>query len=128
MDTAKMVNVFVKIRDKRQEKRKEWEDEDKRLAEQQDRVSAELLRYLNTNNMDSVRTEKGTFFRQEKVVPTASDWDTFYKWVAQTDGFDFLEKRIKRAEVTKYMETHEGTPPPGVSVYREYEVRVRRGD
>jgi hypothetical protein len=37
-----------------------------------------------------------------------------------------LEKRIKKTFVQEWMDAHEGTPPPGVNVYREFVVRVRR--
>ena len=44
----------------------------------------------------------------------------------QNDAFDALERRIKKTFVSEYMENNGGAIPPGVSVYRQYAVRVRR--
>jgi hypothetical protein len=51
----------------------------------------------------------------------------FYGWIKDNDAFDALERRVKKTFVTEFMETHEGgLPPPGITVSREYVVRVRK--
>jgi hypothetical protein len=126
-DADKAVSDYVKLGDFLTEKKKEWAAEEKRIKDVQQKIQTALLKHLNDTKQESARTKSGTFFKQEKLTPTAADWDTFYKWIAENDAFEFLQKRIKSTEVSAYMEQHEGTPPPGVSVYREYEVHVRRG-
>lgn len=121
-----IVKVYLKIRDKRTELRKEYTEADGKMRAQQDRLEAEMLRFLSQNEMDSVRTEAGTFYRQEDIKPAAKDWDAFYKWIVEKDAFEALEKRVKKQFITEYMEAHDGELPPGVSVYREYVARVRR--
>lgn len=126
MDTAKMVKAFVKLRDARTALKREFEDKDNALKSKQELLESQLLKFLNENEMESVKTPHGTFYRQEELTPTGADWDAFYKWIAQNDAFDALERRIKKTFIKEYMETHSGGIPPGVSVYREYVVRVRR--
>jgi hypothetical protein len=126
MDLGKLVKTYIKIRDARAEKKKAFELEDGQLKEHLGKIEAVLLGHLNTTGGESVRTDEGTFYKQEEITPTGSDWDRLYAWVKEEDAFDALERRIKKTFIKEYMETHEGALPPGVSVHREYVVRVRR--
>jgi hypothetical protein len=126
MDMATLVKAHVAIRDKREELTKEFNQTDKDLKEKQERLEAEMLRFMQESGSDSIRTEAGTIYRQESVKPAASDWAAFYDWVKQHDAFDALEKRIKAKFVKDYMDENDGETPPGVSVHRSYVARVRR--
>lgn len=126
MDNQKIVKAYLNLRDARTTLKREFEDKDKDLKGKQEKLEGLLLKFLSENNMDSVKTSNGTFYRQEEITPTGADWHAFYEWVRENDAFDFLERRIKKTAISDYMETHEGGLPPGVSVYREYVVRVRR--
>jgi len=126
MDMNRLVRAHLAIRDKRKELADQFNAEDKDLREKQDRLEAEMLRFMQDSGSDSVRTDAGTIYRQESVKPAASDWDAFYNWVKEHDAFDALEKRIKATFVKEYMEENDGDTPPGVSVHREHVARVRR--
>lgn len=126
MDNAKAVKAYLKLRDARTALKREYEEADLKLTQQQERIEKALLHHLNETKTNSVATDYGTFYRQEVVTPTGSDWEAFYDWVKKNDAFDALEKRIKKTFITEYMEEHKGAIPPGVSVYREYVVRIRR--
>jgi hypothetical protein len=126
MDINKLVHVYTKIRDKRSEIKRFFEAEDAALKEQLTKLEGVLLKHLNDTNSDSIRTEAGTFYRQQDVTPSASDWSAFYDWIKQNDAFDALERRVKKTFVTEYMEANDGAIPPGVSVFRQYVVRVRK--
>lgn len=126
MDNAKMVRVYLKMRDARTALKRQFEEDDTKIKAQMEKLEIAMLRHLQDSNSDSIRTDAGMFYRQEEVTPTGSDWDAFYQWVKDNDAFEALERRIKKTFVREYMETHNGGIPPGVSVYREYVVRVRR--
>jgi hypothetical protein len=126
MDNAKMVRAYLKMRDARTALKRQFEEEDGKIRLQMDKLESAMLKHLQETNTDSIRTDAGMFYRQEELTPTGSDWDVFYGWVKENDAFEALERRIKKTFVKEYMETHSGGIPPGVSVYREYVVRVRR--
>lgn len=126
VDLDKITRAYVRLRDARSDTKKAWEAEDAKFEAKMSRLEAEMLRFLNDSKTDSFKTPNGTVYKQMDVIPTGSDWNAFYHWVARNDAFDALERRIKKTFVKEYMDTHEGTPPPGVSVLREYKVRVRR--
>jgi hypothetical protein len=130
IDAEKLVKVFIKMRDKRSELKRAFEAEDAAIKAKQEKIEAVLLDHLNKNKQDSARTAAGTFYRQKKTVPSASDWEAFYAWIKENDAFDALERRIKATFITDYMEEHADDPdnnlPPGVSVFTRYDVRVRK--
>lgn len=122
----KIVRAFLRIRDRRTEIKRAFEDEDNGLKAAQDILDAHMLNQMHTQGVTSFRTNYGTAYITETIKPTASDWSAFYKWVAENDAFDFLEKRIKSTSVSEYMSQNDGDTPPGVSVLRRNEVNVRR--
>lgn len=127
VDLAKVTSTYVKIRDARGELKRAFEAEDAELKAKLEKLEGFMLQHLNTHGMESVRTEGGTFYRQEDVRPNIVDDVAFYSWIKQNDAFDALERRVKKTFVTEFMETHEGgLPPPGINVSREYVVRVRK--
>lgn len=126
MDADKLVKVYTKIRDERSRRKKVFDDEDKALKAKQERIEAELLRFLNENKLDNSRTDSGMFYRQLDILPAGSDWEAFYEWVAKEGAFDALERRIKKGFISDYMEENDGDLPPGVSVNKRYVLRVRR--
>lgn len=127
MDTDRLVRAYVKMRDHKTAMVREHEAALKLHEEKMEKVEAALLGFLNANKVDSVATKHGTFYRQENLTPTGSDWGAFYNWVRENDAFEALERRIKKTFIKEYMDAHEGGVPPGVSVFREYVVRIRRG-
>lgn len=126
MDYNKVTEAFIAIRDKRAELRKAWQTEDEELERQQGILEGAMLRHLQDSGMESVRTTSGTFYKTEELKPSASDWTAFYAFIKDNDCFEALERRVKKDFVKAYMEDHDGAMPPGISVHREYAVRVRR--
>jgi hypothetical protein len=126
IDYNQIARVYIKMRDKRSDIKKEFEAADKVIKDQMELLEGVMLSALAENGAEGIKTSVGTIYREEKITPTGSDWDTFYEWISQHDAFDALERRIKKTFVTEYMEAHDGSLPPGVSVFREYVARVRR--
>jgi len=126
INNNKVVKAYQKIKAAREELARDFKAKDDELKEKQERLQNFLLDFLNTNGLQNAATETGIFYKQEEVIPTAADWQAFYAWVKENDAFDALEKRITRTFVKNWMDDHEGTPPPGVSVFRKYKVGIRR--
>lgn len=126
MDINKMTKVYVRIRDARAAATKVYEDADRKLKEQLEMAGNQLLKYLQDNKIQSLRTDAGTVYTEEDLKPSASDWDALYAFIVEHNAFEALEKRIKKTFVKEYMEANDGALPPGVSVHREHVARVRR--
>lgn len=126
LDLGKITRAHINIRDARTKLRQEYEAADKDLKDAQTKLENAMLGHLNAHGMESVRTDAGTFYRQEEITPSASDWQAFYDWIKEHDAWDALERRIKKTFIKEFAEAHGGGLPPGVSVFREFVVRVRR--
>ena len=126
MDVNKLTKAYVRIRDARAAASREFELADAVLKGQLVKLEGAMMQILHTQNVESIRTTDGTFYRQEDVTPQADDWALFYTWVREHDAFDALERRIKKSFIKEHMEAHDGAIPPGVRLYREFVVRVRR--
>lgn len=126
VDTLALTRAYINLRDARNDLRKKYEEEDGALKEKLLLVEGKMLEFLNDTKQDSAKNELGTFYKQEEVTPAGADWDAFYEWVVRNNAFEALEKRVKKRFIQDYMQTHDGAIPSGISVFREYVVRVRR--
>lgn len=126
MDYNALVRAHLNLRNAKSEVRRKADAEVKALQDQQDKIEAVMLAILAKGDGEGIRTKSGTFYRQEEVMPSARDWEAFYDWIKDNDAFDALERRIKRTFITAYMEAHKGELPPGVSVFRQFKIGVRK--
>lgn len=127
LDLTSVTTAYVKIRDARAAMKKEFEAKDAELKGSMEKLEGVMLGHLNAHGMESVRTEAGTFYRQEDIKPSCADWSSFYQWIAANNAFEALEKRVGKGFIKDFMDAHDGALPPGINVHREYVVRVRRG-
>ncbi len=129
MDIERLTKAYIAIRDRRSEIKKAFEEEYNDLGSKLDRLEAELLRFMQENKSEAIKTTFGTVYRQEEVKPSCSSWIDLDAWIESNPDVgpsDVLEKRVSKKFITEYMEAHDGALPPGISIYREYVARVRR--
>lgn len=125
---ARHIRVFRKIRDARSELSKKFKEEDEVLKAQQEAVGNAILGFLNATGQKTAATSEGTAFWQTKIIPRADDWDKFYQWIAATNNFEALERRVKSTFIKEYMDTNGDELPPGITVLSEREIRVRENN
>lgn len=125
-DIAKMVKAYIKIRDVRAALKREFEAQDNDLKAKMEKLDGAFLKVLEDTKVDSMKTEFGTIYRSEDVIPQAEDWAKVYAYIRENDAFEALEKRLTKKYVKEYMDEHDGELPPGVRVFRKFVVNVRR--
>ena len=125
MDANVLVDVYIKIRDKRAELKSEFEASDKALIEKQDRIEQALLDLCKEHNLENIRTEHGTATRVIRERVWATDWDAFTEFVREHDAYGLFERRISQGNFREFMEAHPDLTPP-VNIDRRYAVTVRR--
>lgn len=126
IDLTQVTTAYVNIRNARSAMTREFEAKDTEFKDKLATLEGVMLAHLNAHSMESVRTDAGTFYRQEDIKPSMSDDKAFYAWIREHDAFDALERRVKKTFIKEYMDAHDGAMPPGISVHREYVVRVRK--
>lgn len=124
--TSKLVEVYIKIRDRRAELTKEFETQDAVLKQQLNVVQSKLLEACKDADADSIKTGQGTVIRTTKTRYWTSDWQSMYEFIKTHDAYDLLEQRLHQTHIKDYLTNNPDVLPPGLNSEREYAVSVRR--
>ena len=122
----KLVSVFIKIRDKRNELQREMEAKISDLEEQMDIINRQLLEICKTNGADSIKTPHGTAYRTIKQRYWTNDWENFHKFMQENGAMELLERRIHQSNMKQFLEENPDLHPMGLTVDSEYAITVRR--
>jgi hypothetical protein len=125
MDTNKVVAAYVKLRDMKAARAKQFKEEIAKIEEAMDKLDARLLAHLQAANAESIRTEAGTFFKTTKTSATVADWDSFLAYVLANEAYHMLEKRVAKQGVVEFKE-EKNDLPPGVDWREVQTIGVRR--
>lgn len=110
VNAEKLAAVYVKIRKAREELSKK----DKELEEQQKLVSEKLLEICKEQGAQTIRTPHGTISRRINKHFWTSDWDSFFRFIKETDSFALLQKRINNSNMEQFLEENPDIRPPGL--------------
>lgn len=124
----RLVKIFIRIRDAKSAFKQAYEQEvETKYDAPLRQLQTELKRRMQERGgLTGLKTDYGTVYIAETLKATCQDWGVFHAWIKENDALDFLEQRVKAGEVKTYMEQHGGELPPGISVFRETEARVRK--
>lgn len=122
----KMTEVYIKIRDKRDTLRRQYESQDKELEEQMQVLAGEMLETCKQFNADSIKTPHGTIIRSVKSRYWTNDWDSMYRTIKEHDAFGLLEKRLHQTHMKEFLAENPNVLPAGLNVENEFTVIVRR--
>lgn len=126
MDASQLVNVYIKIRDAKETRKKQMEAEIADLDAQLDAVEQELLEICKTTGQDGGKTQHGSFTRSVKTRYWTSDWDSMYKFIREHDAPDLLERRIAQSNFAQFIQENPDKMPAGVNIESKYSITVRR--
>jgi hypothetical protein len=126
MDASQLVKVYVKIRDARDAKRKEMEEEVATLDTQLELVEEQLLDICKTTGQNGGKTDYGSFTRSVKTRYWPSDWDSMYRFVKEHDAPELLERRVHQGNFKEFLQANPDKLPTGMNVESKYSITVRR--
>jgi hypothetical protein len=124
---AKMTKVYLKIKAERDKLSAEYKEADDELVSQQDKIRSALLGYLKENDLKSVKTDAGTFYRTVKQKYWTSDWENMHKFILEHEVPEFLDKRLNQKNVREFLEEHPDLLPKGLNVDAEFALTIRKG-
>lgn len=127
MDFDRMVERFVKLRDKITEIEKQHKEQLAPYKDAKERLEGILLEHLNAINASNVRTAHGTVSRKTKDSASIADMDLFWRWVQQENEYDMVDRKANVTAVREYIRAHD-VPPPGVSFSSKLTVGVVRSN
>lgn len=120
-----LVERYIQLRDKKAEIESEAKKKVAKLNEAMTRIENYLLKHLQDNGAESVRTGAGTFFTSMRTSATVADWDHLLGWIREGEHWSALEKRVSKSFVESFKEEHNDLPP-GIDFRQEKVVNVRR--
>ena len=126
MNVDKLVSVFIKIRDARDEAKREWEEIDSEFVTKLDLINQELLSICKNTGADSIKTKDGTAIRTIKSKYWTNDWERFYDWMFEHNVPEVLERRIHQTNIKQFLAENPDMLPPGLNVDNAYHITVRR--
>ena len=126
INVEKLVSVYIKIRDAREEAKREWEEIDSDFVTKLDLINQELLDICKDTGADSIKTKFGPAIRTIKSKYWTNDWEKFYAWMMDNGIPEVLEKRIHQTNMKQFLEENPDLLPPGLNVDNAYSITVRR--
>jgi hypothetical protein len=126
VSVEKLTRVYIKIRDERAKLSAKFKEEDDNLKTQQDKIKRALLDYCKEQNVESVRTAAGMFYRTVKKRYWTSDWESMHKFILEHQVPEFLDKRLNQTNVKQFLEENPDLMPMGLNVDAEYAISVRK--
>lgn len=121
----KVVNTYIKLRDKKAAMKKVFDGETAAINEQLETLENFIMQKAQELGVDSFKTDAGTAYRYETVSATVADWDKSLAFIQEQGAWNLLEHRVSKKAVEEYKETH-GEIPPGINYTSMFSIGVRR--
>lgn len=121
-----LVKAYRRIRDAIKEAEAEHEEKVSSMKADLDKVGAELLKFCNDKDLDSIRTPAGTISRRVQTRYWTTDWEEMHKFVLDNEVPYILEKRINNNALQQYLEDNPDIFPPALQVDRKFVIQVRK--
>ncbi len=120
------VSTFLKIKAERSRLKESFDTKDVALRKQQDLVKEELLMHLKENDLKSVKTNSGTFYRTVRTRYWTDDWGALHEFVLEHQVPELLEKRLHQSSVSQFLEENPELVPKGLNADSEFQVTIRK--
>lgn len=122
----KLAKVYLKMRDKRQELARQFEEQDSVLKEQMEIVENKMLDVCKDLGADSIKTAYGTIIRSVKTRYWTADWESMHNFIKDNGAYDLLERRIHQANMKQWLQENPDQLPMGLNSESRYSTTVRR--
>ena len=122
----RLVAVYIKMRDKRAELLREYEEADGTVKAQMEAVESKLLDVCKEIGADTLGSKHGKVMRTVKTRYWTSDWESMHKFILEHKMPELLERRISQTTMKQLLEENPDLMPPGLNTDSRYAVTIRR--
>ena len=127
MKLDELVANYIKLRDRKSQLKKQYDEKVAKVDAVMDRMEAIILKTFQDSGIDSARTDAGTAYISTRTSATVGSREELFQWIQE--DFDersiFLENRVSKVAVEQYKAANDDLPP-GVNFRSEIVVGVRR--
>jgi len=121
-----IVEVYIKIRDARDEARKEADKIEADFESQLEVLEQQMLDVCKNTGATSLKTPHGTVIQSVKKRYWTNDWEKFYDFMFEHNIPELLERRIHQTNIKQFLEENPDMLPLGLNVEAEHSITVRR--
>jgi hypothetical protein len=126
LEDVSLLRIFIGLRDKRSQRKADYDADDAGDKDKQNRIETEFLRRFNERGIDNVSSrEFGTAYRSTRSSATVADWEAVLDHVIRQDAWELLERRVSKGAIQQYRDVHDDLPP-GVNWSEAQVVNFRR--
>lgn len=122
----KLVKLFIKTRDAKADSNREAERKEAEYKLIMETCQNQMLKLAQAQGVTGFKTPFGTTFTAVDTKISIADDSAFFSFVKAEGDLDFFERRVSSRHVEDYMKHHEGAAPPGLNIFRENVMRVRK--
>jgi hypothetical protein len=135
MDMEQLARVWRAMQDARDKLSSDYEAADREIKVQQEELSGVISAIMATMKVDTLKTSAGVLERKEETHAQAEDWGAIYRFIAEHDAWEMLQKRLTTRPVLKWGDDHAvkdergnliPTLPPGISLFRKFKINVKK--
>lgn len=119
-----LIGAYLDLRQMRSDLKRKYEADDELYKAQMETIERELHKRMLESGVKSFGGTRGTSYLELKTKARADDWALAHEFMAKNGRLDMLQRRLSDSVIKQFIE-ETGTPPPGISVFQEYEVVVR---
>lgn len=130
MTVEKKVKLYVKTREAKAALMRQMEAAEAEFKAIMQACEMNLLADADKAGVTGFKTEYGTTYTGETTKISIAD-DTAFEGFLDAlppgaNRYGFFERRVSSRQVEEYMKLAEGTPPPGLNIFRERVMRIRK--
>jgi hydroxymethylglutaryl-CoA reductase len=100
----KLVKVYLKMKLTKEQVDAEYKNKNDEITNQMNTVKQALLEYCKEQQVESVRTSEGSFYRTVKKRFWTNDWDAMGKFVLEHKIPELFEKRLHQGNTAAFLE------------------------
>jgi hypothetical protein len=126
MPVEKRVKLYIKTRAAKSAAQKEFDETKAQFEKIMELCENTMLKDADGQGVTGFTTPWGTTYAAETMKISIADDNAFYSFVKGEGDLDFFERRVSSTHVQQYMEQHDGNLPPGLNIFRERVMRVRK--
>jgi hypothetical protein len=119
------VKGYIRMRDRKEAIQKKHKEELRPLLDNMEKVEAWVLKQLQDQGADNIKTAEGTAYIVHRNSVVAKDKQAFIEYVQEHDMHGLLDIRPNKTAVLEFVEST-GDIPPGVSLTTQLVANIRR--
>lgn len=126
MRIDELVQEYVATRNLLSEKRKEFEDFEKKSKNHLSELESAIMQLFEELGVTNTKTDFGTAYKTTKRHVRMANWDKFISFIKRTDNYQLLEKRPAKLASLEVLENDDSITPDdiGLDVVSEVVVQV----